>query len=66
MYVVIELQTTASGTLGNFVWSFPTENEAYAKYHAVLSSAATSSLPVHAAVILRNDGMAIAFQSFTH
>ena len=66
MYIVIELQTNANGTIGNFVWAFANRDEAFAKYHLVLSSAAVSVLPVHAAVILDNYGRQIAAQSFTH
>lgn len=66
MYIVIEIQTNANGTVGNFVWAFESEMEAQSKYHAVLSAAAVSALPVHAAAILRNDGMLIAGQSYRH
>ena len=66
MYIVIEIQTNTDGTVGNFVWAYQSENEAFSKYHSVLASAAISSLPVHAAVILRNDGLQIAAQSFKH
>ena len=66
MYIVIEIQTNADGTVGNFIWAFQNELEAQSKYHSVLSAAAVSSLPVHAAVILRNDGMLINGQSYTH
>jgi len=66
MYIVIELQTNDGGTVGNFVWAFATREEAFAKYHAVLSAAAVSVLPVHAAVILDNHGLQIAAQAFEH
>ena len=66
MYIVIEMQTMADGSVGNFVWSFATRDEAFAKYHAVLSAAAVSALPVHAAVILDNHGLQIAAQAFEH
>lgn len=66
MYIVIEIQTNANGTVGNFVWAFESELEAQSKYHAVLSAAAVSALPVHAAAILRNDGMLIAGQAYEH
>lgn len=66
MYIVIEIQTNASGTVGNFVWAFATENEAQAKYHTVLAAAAVSALPVHSCVILRNDGLQIAGQAYRH
>ena len=66
MYIVIELQTLADGTVGNFVWAFRDLNEAESKYHAVLSAAAISSVPVHTACLLSNDGACRASQSYTH
>ena len=66
MYIVLELQTMAGGQVGNFVWSFSTREEAFAKYHTVLASAAVSALPVHASVILDNKGLQIAAQAFEH
>ena len=66
MYIVIEIQTNADQTVGNFVWAYADLNAAQAKYHAVLSVAAVSALPCHACVILRNDGTQIAAQYFTH
>ena len=66
MYIVIEIQTNASGAVGNFVWAFVTENEAFSKYHTVLAAAAVSGLPCHSCVILRNDGLQIAAQHFDH
>lgn len=64
MYIVIEIQTADS--VGNFVWAFDTLEQAEAKYHAVLSVAATSSVPVHSCVILRNDGQQMAAQAYKH
>ena len=66
MYIVIELQTNADGSVGNFIWAFSSKEQAFAKYHDVLSKAAVSALPVHAAVILNNHGLQIAAQSFEH
>lgn len=66
MYLVIEIQTDANGSVGNFVWSYEDQNQAEAKYHSVLASAAVSQIPVHAAVILSNDGRALASQSYIH
>lgn len=66
MYIVLELQTNSDGSVGNFVWAYATKEEAFAKFHAVLSAAAVSALPVHAAVILDNHGLQIAAQSFEH
>lgn len=66
MYIVIELQKTAEGTLGNFVWAFQSKSEAESKYHSVLAAAAISSIPVHAATLLSEQGYVIASQCYLH
>lgn len=66
MFVVIELQTNSDGTCGNFVWAFETRAEAESKYHSVLAAAAVSTVRVHAAVLLQNDGMCLASKAYTH
>lgn len=66
MFIVIELQTNLDGSVGNFVWAFANQDDAEAKYHSVLAVAATSALPVHSAVILRNDGLQLAAQAYRH
>lgn len=55
-YIVIELQTNADGTVGNQVWSFDDRAQAESKFHAVLSAAAISTLPVHAACLMDTTG----------
>ena len=66
MYIVIELQTNTGGTIGNIVTAHETKEQAFSKYHTILSAAAVSALPCHAAVILDNKGMQIAAQCFEH
>ena len=66
MFVVMEMQTDAQGTLGTFVWSFADRAQAEAKYHSVLAAAAVSALPLHGAVLLRGDGVQLAYQSYAH
>lgn len=66
MYIVIEIQTNADNTIGNFVWAYESQEDAEAKWHSVLATAAKSSLPCHSCVILRNDGLQIAGQSYKH
>ena len=41
-------------------------NKAKSKYHAVLSAAAVSKVPVHAAVIMTEEGDSIKHESYTH
>ena len=66
MYIVIELQTNADGAIGNIVTTYNSREQAFSKYHTILSAAAVSAIPCHAAVILDNKGMQIAAQCFEH
>lgn len=66
MFIVIELQTNQSGVVGNIVTAFSSIELAYQKYYTILSAAAVSSLPVHAAVILNNHGEMIDYRYFEH
>lgn len=63
-FLVIELQTLEDGSVANLIFSFDNMNEAEAKYHAVLSYAAVSTIPCHAAVMIRSDGMYIKSQAY--
>jgi hypothetical protein len=64
MFIVIEIQTDADNNVGNFVWAFPTLDQAQAKYYAVLSAAASSSLVVHSALIINKYGDVIETKCF--
>lgn len=66
MYIVVEIQTNADGTVGNIVHAYAAKNEAYSRYHSVLASAAISALPRHAAVLLENTGTPLEFRCFEH
>ena len=64
-YLVLEIQTNADGAIGiPPIASFNTLREAQARYYAILSAAAASSLPLHSAAILDNSGRLIERQSF--
>ncbi len=65
-YLVVEIQTNSDGTVGNVVFAYDTENEAWSKYFDVLHYAAVSSLPMHSALLVCNDGNLIAQQCFRH
>jgi len=65
-YIVIELQTNADGTVGNLVLAYDEEDAAWSKYHDVLSAAAVSALPMHAATLLRSDGTLVESRCFVH
>lgn len=66
MYIVIELQTNADGTVGNFVFAFSNYYDAEAKYHTLLSVAAVSALPVHAVAMFTNSGHMIKSEYYRH
>ena len=65
-YIVIEIQTNSNGTVGNIVTSHDTLEQAYSKFYAVLSAAAISSVPIHAAVIMDNTGYVYGKNNFNH
>ena len=65
-YIVLELQTNADGGVGTLVTAFDDWNQAESKYHTVLASAAISSLPCHAAVLLTHDGCMLSNKSYEH
>lgn len=65
-YIVIELQTNNDGVVGNLVYSYTDRNQAEQKYHLVLASAAVSTLPAYAAVLMTSDGRTLASQCYKH
>lgn len=66
MYIVIELQTNADGTVGNLVYQYASRDEAESKFHYILAAAAVSTLPVHAAVMLTNAGTMVKSEYYRH
>lgn len=65
-YLVIEIQTNADGKIGILTFSYDDRNEAESKYHAVLSAAAISALPMHTCDLIQADGVLLARQSYVH
>lgn len=66
MYIVIEIQTNPNGAVGTLVDSYEDRGQAESKYHTILASAAISSLPCHAAVILDKQGGVLATACYEH
>lgn len=56
MYIVLEIQKNTEGQVGVIPLAYATMREAEGRFHQVLAVAAESQLPVHAAVILTEDG----------
>ncbi len=66
MYIVIEIQTNADGTVGTIITQWNNLQQAESKFHNILAYAAASELPVHAAALLTNDGLLLRNESYTH
>lgn len=65
MYIVIEMQTNG-GTTSTITNAYDDESLAFQKYHQILSFAAVSTIDVHTAVILNENGMTVRNESFIH
>lgn len=66
MYIVLELQTNADGTVGTLVNNYTSRNDAEARYHTILAAAAVSSVPVHAAAMMSEEGFPLMNQAYRH
>lgn len=65
MFIVLELQTEAkTTTIQSFV--FTEESTAEQKYHQILSYAAVSTVDIHSAVIMNEDGVVLKNESYNH
>ena len=65
-YIVLETQTNGGVTAIVPPLSYTDRNAAEAKFHQVLSVAATSTVEEHAAVLLTNDGRVIRTECYRH
>lgn len=66
MFIVIELQKDNNGSVANIATEHSTQAEAESKYHAILSAAAVSELPVHSAIIVSEEGFPLMHQCYKH
>lgn len=66
MYIVIEIQKNQNGQVATLVNSYEDRNTAEQKYHQVLAAAAVSSLLVHTATMLTEDGYQIKHETYSH
>lgn len=63
-YIVIEIQKTAENAAGTIVTTFDSMREAESKYHEILMYAAKSTLPMHAASLMLEDGTSIMHKAY--
>lgn len=66
IYIVTEIQTNSDNTISILTSNFTDRQAAESKYHNILSFAATSTLPVHAASIATNEGAIIEYKCYKH
>ena len=65
-YTVLEQQTSAAGQTAVLTQTRDNELAAESVYHTVLAAAAISSVPVHAASLLNEQGVCIKRECFFH
>lgn len=65
-FLVTELQTAADGSMSSPSYAYDDILSAQAKYHTILAAAAKSPVPVHAAIIMNNEGQEIDHYCFYH
>ena len=65
MYLVIEMQCNGE-TIANLPFAYKEKPEAESKYHALLSVAAVSKVPIHAVVMLNEEGNMIDHKYYSH
>lgn len=65
-FIVIELQKNADGSVGNIVNAYDDQEKAESAYYAVLSSAAVSTIPVHSAALITEEGFPLLHHCYKH
>ena len=64
-YIVMEIQRFEDG-MSTPSYAYDTPEAAESKYHQILASAAVSSLPRHAAILMSDEGFPLRHESYTH
>ena len=65
-YIVVEIQKNAQGQVANLVTAYDDKSAAESHYHTILAAAAIAPIPVHGAVVIDENCVPIAWQSYTH
>lgn len=65
MYIVAEFQSTGD-TVAILTYTYTESNLAEQKYHEILSAAAVSSVPLHAASMMNEYGCVAKNEFYTH
>ena len=64
--IVTEIQKFEDGTMTTPSFAYENINDADAKYHSILASAAKSALPVHACIMFDEQGCFRKSEYYTH
>ena len=70
--IVTEIQKFADGTMTTPSYAYDaddgktTSNQAEAKYHSILASAAVSYVPIHSAIMYTEEGFYIQSKCYKH
>ena len=65
-FLVMEIQTWDTGAVQTPTYAYDTQEKAESKYHAILSSAAVGTLPIHTAVLLTAEGTVLEARCYEH
>lgn len=65
-YIIVEIQTDASGTVTFLTFKKDGTDAAEQQYHTSLAAAAVSALPCHAVSMLDSEGRLIKREKYTH
>ena len=66
MYILVELQTNKDNQVASLVTKKNTREEAESAYYSVLAAAAVSEIPLHACMLMSNEGFPIMHECFHH
>lgn len=67
MFIVVEIQTMTDGSVAVLPPTVKASRpEAESVFHSILSYAAQSEIPMHAAVLMTNEGIVLDRKAYTH
>lgn len=66
IYIILEIQTYADGTVGTIIEPCDKFEHAQSVYYHKLAAAVESSVPVHTVVMMTNSGTQLRQESFVH
>lgn len=67
MYIILEIQTNnGSSSVVTPIQTTEQKNDAMSKYHGILTYAAVSSVQCHTVVVLNEQGVVVAKETYFH